>query len=992
MKKNVLLLAAALSMGSLLQAFAATAYYPVPSGFFFSGFSKTFATGNVKIVGPAAAITTWLNHSLSSTGATYKWSYVDPTGADAESTDKDLKTFNLYGLKNAPALTATDTTGDYSYQYAGQVQYGGNTGNYGFSNASPMKERKSPSIYMGPTLGNSYIFGSKNQYVDYWSSFLSAGVTSVAGWPIRSYSSWTRKAIGNYFSKPASPYKLSGLRVMGDANTVAAEDEFTITLVKATKVANDSLVFGDTIATATCMGSALIKNPSSSTEAMLPFTFKNAQGQDTTLTIDDSFIAIFSGFAEEGVSFGAYIENEANKDNECNAYVFFNGKNASTKVAEDLYFPAYVANMNGVTFYSSFYFILDANYPYLVNLSNEAETIDYTADKLGGKKTYVFGSSLAASDLKITKSPADWCNYTVTSDSVNGTINVEIATDTNLVAFRTDTITISGADVPTKTIIISQDYIAKPVAYYSIPTGFLYHGVSNAFTSLSDRSLVGPSNVDVTFLNTSTGYEPVYKWKYISPQFGGTEETNTDDYMTNFPHGTYSEYPTLTVMTVAGDTTYTMTGGTLTAGGDGIVNGVDYGLTNADITKGYDSPNIFMGSMFGHTYLFGSRNQIMDYWSSFMTGATQNGWTIKPYSSFTRSAIGNYFAAPGEGSYILKGVRVYGVLNSGDDATEYTITVLKANKLKSDSLEIGDTIATATCLGSDVIKNGTDAIFPFVFKNAEGNADSVIVNSGIIVKFSGFTADGTSFGAYIEKTANADKESNGYVFFNAKDKVTKVTEEMYIPSYVGNMNGVNFYGSFFFMLDAKYPWLETADHKSNTFDAAGAGESKTFSLTSSQPTAKWTVTKSAENGASTDWLTYTLEDVQAAPAMGTPILGTGTASITFTAAVNTGEARTVNVLAEIPGASSLFVINQAKNATGINAVLAATIRVNVVNGNFSISYPENVNSVKIYNAAGQLVKAAELNEGGHAIVAADNLANGLYILKFNNKMTVKVMK
>lgn len=63
-----------------------------------------------------------------------------------------------------------------------------------------------------------------------------------------------------------------------------------------------------------------------------------------------------------------------------------------------------------------------------------------------------------------------------------------------------------------------------------------------------------------------------------------------------------------------------------------------------------------------------------------------------------------------------------------------------------------------------------------------------------------------------------------------------------------------------------------------------------------------------------------------------------------------------------------------------------------VNGaNVEVSYPETVTSVQVVNVAGQVVATYAL-EGTSATIPAANLVNGLYLLKFDNGATVKVMK
>lgn len=74
---------------------------------------------------------------------------------------------------------------------------------------------------------------------------------------------------------------------------------------------------------------------------------------------------------------------------------------------------------------------------------------------------------------------------------------------------------------------------------------------------------------------------------------------------------------------------------------------------------------------------------------------------------------------------------------------------------------------------------------------------------------------------------------------------------------------------------------------------------------------------------------------------------------------------------------------------GVEAVETSANRVSVVNGNFEVE-AAGATSVDVYNVAGQKVASAAIE--GTTVVPAQDLAKGLYILKFNDNTAVKVMK
>ncbi|MGN0036992.1 MAG: T9SS type A sorting domain-containing protein [Bacteroidaceae bacterium] len=82
------------------------------------------------------------------------------------------------------------------------------------------------------------------------------------------------------------------------------------------------------------------------------------------------------------------------------------------------------------------------------------------------------------------------------------------------------------------------------------------------------------------------------------------------------------------------------------------------------------------------------------------------------------------------------------------------------------------------------------------------------------------------------------------------------------------------------------------------------------------------------------------------------------------------------------------------NAVGIQSVVSGqngNIKVMSDGESFNVVYPEGMNSVEVINVAGQTVANYSL-EGTSASISAAGLNNGMYMLKFNDGTTVKVVK
>ena len=102
------------------------------------------------------------------------------------------------------------------------------------------------------------------------------------------------------------------------------------------------------------------------------------------------------------------------------------------------------------------------------------------------------------------------------------------------------------------------------------------------------------------------------------------------------------------------------------------------------------------------------------------------------------------------------------------------------------------------------------------------------------------------------------------------------------------------------------------------------------------------------------------------------------------------EGRAADITLYTLGNQATFRVVQG-DVTSISTVEDA--QLNVINNgdSFALSYAEGIRGVQVVNVAGQVVADYAL-DGTSATIPASALAKGLYILKFDNGQTVKVMK
>lgn len=86
-----------------------------------------------------------------------------------------------------------------------------------------------------------------------------------------------------------------------------------------------------------------------------------------------------------------------------------------------------------------------------------------------------------------------------------------------------------------------------------------------------------------------------------------------------------------------------------------------------------------------------------------------------------------------------------------------------------------------------------------------------------------------------------------------------------------------------------------------------------------------------------------------------------------------------------------YFVTFTQGESGVEAVETEAISVKSVNGNFEVVVPASVSNVAVYNVAGQVVANVPVTAGTNTIDGSA-LANGVYVLKFNNGYTVKAVK
>ncbi len=526
--------------------------------------------------------------------------------------------------------------------------------------------------------------------------------------------------------------------------------------------------------------------------------------------------------------------------------------------------------------------------------------------------------------------------------------------------------------------------VPQPQAAYLRPQGAFFFGFSDDYKFLSDKDgnglMLTPAYTDITWQNNSNSESESFSWQYDTPD--DKTGTSTDENLTvNYPANYKTEYnwfniPTLTASAEgATDSKYKWSGLGFQAGGhaqfaDSNNTTTQYGVGNYDIKNTF-----YQIQADDNQPLYGYFDGIDKVWTQiFGTQAHLYG-------------IANYFEEPLH-PYSLSKVSVMGKGEFASDA------LLKLNVIELDEDgNLGDTLATAECKGADVIQttvnsvNGTKyATIPFTLKEA------ISVDSPIFVVLEGFDNSKTkTFGAF-QSGADPSGETNGYFLLRTTSD-GETTEALYPLSALSTSAGPC-YSSFLFNLNADYGWFEL-DDKNVTYDEEGtvivnlpaSNATATFDVLASVAKDQWQYQFDTDNGSAPEWLTATLADAKAADDV---IDGRG--KITFSAAnLPAGvDERATSVVIGTPAGYKEFYIVQSNGSGIANVASQLGVKATSVGGDFAVSAPAGVSGVSVFTVAGQLVKTAAVS--GNCVVPAQDLAHGIYLLRFTNGATVKVVK
>lgn len=505
----------------------------------------------------------------------------------------------------------------------------------------------------------------------------------------------------------------------------------------------------------------------------------------------------------------------------------------------------------------------------------------------------------------------------------------------------------------------------EPGVSYQLPAGYFYMGASLEKGALYHNGgvLQGPAYQETTWKNTSTAGDS-FKWTYGDSE-GNNATAETKDLTTpEYPFMIVAA-PKLTAQVNGQEVSYQEGSGPMQTGGilafKNSPLGMDDGTYGAVRFKTTKQDEMSFGNVFHY------KNAVADaFWK-------ENGFGS--INSFT--VVYDVPASP----YALSDAWMNVVLDEVTAATDqYTLNIRKVT-IKDGNYLIGDVLASGTCKASELNKlvdtpDGPIGMLYFRFKQQEGGlvADvDLTVDHAIAVELAPNQANAGGIIPVGFFSSTQDLNSQSFVGFDSGK---------YFPAggiSFGSVEATSYCNNFVFTLGVTYTYLFSQDGDYN-FKAANDGESKAFNMKTLYPGDAWNI----DGEGVDDWIQYSYGDFNPEA---------GEVALTFeVSALPTGvQGRSSKVTVSMPGASQEFTITQGI-ATGIFNTEVAATKVVCDGENIQLTYPEEIRMVTVLNVAGQTLATYDLPVGGNYTISTVGLSQGIYILKFNNSKTVKIIK
>lgn len=304
------------------------------------------------------------------------------------------------------------------------------------------------------------------------------------------------------------------------------------------------------------------------------------------------------------------------------------------------------------------------------------------------------------------------------------------------------------------------------------------------------------------------------------------------------------------------------------------------------------------------------------------------------------------------------------------DKSKLTVNVYTA----TSSMKL---LATGETKRSQTYQTSADswATAVFALHPVEGDPNEpLLVDGPVFFVFGGEMAAGENIEYGMARDLDGFDEGTscrGYFVFKDKNDQFLLLRSNLIPFPDGS-SAVGVFASF----DATYSWLKCDD---TTFDAPASGGEKTFQVDAYYDLTDATVTKVTAS-APADW-------IEIVPGAMDQTTGLSPLTVKVAPQPVAGAARSVTLTLNTNGLKQDFVISQGEGSVGALDASSTSARFD---GDNLVVESDAATSVAVYSVSGQ--KVAEASFSHSAALSAGSLAQGVYVVKFNDGSVVKLAK
>ena len=503
---------------------------------------------------------------------------------------------------------------------------------------------------------------------------------------------------------------------------------------------------------------------------------------------------------------------------------------------------------------------------------------------------------------------------------------------------------------------------------------------ANQETGLGYSVYLGPAYTDQTWTNYSTGATS-FVWDYTDPNATSAEDPHLTSSATNltvnYPFGQYN-VPVLTASDGSNEDEYSYGYYMQLGASSELTESKNFGATMVDYGASYYDGISYLSFMLDpNTVLSGSFLDMFE--SAGATDVTLGEYGVlypQPAAPYALSKMW-LIAAPANlpaGTEIVADIYALEASSEGylfpDEPVAHAVFTAESNMTSATNWAV---------LNFDV-----SYVDPVTGLEVEGVPYTV--DSAIAIMFP-LVQDGYEVYPAVS-SAPEDVEAMAYDVFSVNYKLNGENGKWLgnFPWLFGDGVSSSYLLSYCLMTDATFGWLYPADgapvSENNSVEVPTTGGSVTVPFESLYISASLTVDEDIEyDGTISDWATYELADNESTQQVDL--------TITVDALPADVEGRSCTCTLTPIGAAPV-VLTVTQGTTGITAVTTSAAKVSVEGGNFVVTAPEAINAATVYNIAGQAVAASEI--AGTTTIDGSSLAKGVYIVRFNDGSSVKVVK